>query len=204
MTLTFSASRAWGIAPVLLILALFASLMLSGCSTADLERSQKLATEAQTRAEQAEQALAKAQGLVTILQATVDAMRPAAEKGDATAADLMAKAQAALAKAKDALPAISGAAQEAAKLAGEAKTTLAELEKQAKDSGGQIPWYVAVGTFVIHYAPGILARVIPAAVPGGGIIAGLAGALANLNWNMQATHAQRKEEEDAAKPKAVV
>lgn len=190
--------------PLLLVALIAMCFMVVACSGEDLARAHKLAEEAQTRATQAEQALTKAQGLVTILQATIDAMRPAAEKGDATAADLMAKAQAQLDKAKNALPEIAAAAAQTAKLAGEAQTTLADLEKQAKDNGGNIPWYVAVGTFVIHYAPGILARVVPAAIPGGGILAAVAGALANVNWHVQSTAKQRKEDEMAADAKRLI
>lgn len=190
--------------PSILVTLVALCMLLIACSGEDLARANTLAKEAQDRAAQAEQALTKAQGLVTILQATIDAMRPAAEKGDATAVDLMAKAQAQLDKAKNALPEIAAAAAQTAKLAGEAQTTLADLEKQAKDNGGNIPWYVAVGTFVIHYAPGILARVVPAAIPGGGILAAVAGALANVNWRVQSTAKQRKEDEMAADAKRLI
>ena len=162
--------------PLLLIAAIFV-----GCTSADLARAEQSAN-------RAEAALVQAQSIVAQMAKVVEDLKPLAEKSPEAKAVLII-AQEKLAAAEKAIPVLAESAQSA-------KATLADLKKQAEESGGNVPWYAVVGAFFIHYAPKVLA----AALPGSAIVQGLAGLAANINWSAQATPKQK--EEDAAKAKA--
>jgi len=154
---------------------LVAVLILSGCTSADLARAEQ-------SAQRAEAALVQAQAVVAQMAKVVEDLKPLAEKSPEAKAVLII-AQEKLAAAEKAIPVLAESAKSAT-------ATLADLKKQADENGGNVPWYAAVGAFLISYAP----RVLLALVPGSPILQGIAGLVANVNWFAQATPKQKDEE----------
>lgn len=157
-----------------------ACVLLCGCTSADLARAEQ-------EAQRANAALIQAQAIVAQMAKVVEDLKPLAERSPEAKAVLLV-AQEKLASAEKALPVLAESARGAA-------ATLADLKKQADENGGNVPWYAAVGAFALHYVPRILAAVLP----GSAIVQGLAGLAANINWNVQATPKQKKEDEGVSK-----
>jgi thiamine monophosphate synthase len=69
----------------------------------------------------------------------------------------------------------------------ELETVQATVQKLEADAAGKVPWYAIAGGLALHYVPRIAATFIPALAP-------LAALLANVNWTLSATKAQKDED----------